>query len=170
MPKIQSRQKGSRYELDIAKYLSNEFGLRYGIDIRRTPNSGALITRSDLWISSKFRNILPFFIEAKNRQSWSFDKYHSKAEWPPYTWFKEAEEKLHVDPDYDQSSRVMLIFTKKYAPSYVMVRSSAPLREKYFSFCIYDASKGIFIFLFDEFFKKWKNTISPPKDKDEDSE
>lgn len=117
------RNKGSRFELDIAKQISERCGIAYGRDIRRTPNSGALITRSDLWVNPRERVKWPFFMEMKRRETTSLDNCLNPG-WQPREWFFEAIEKLKVDPDYDPNSPVLLIMSRNRIDSMAMLMLS----------------------------------------------
>jgi hypothetical protein len=123
MRKGGGRVKGSKFELQIAKEIAKRFGFNYGTDIRRTPNSGALITRSDLWINPKVRHKFPYFCEMKKRENWNLEGAFYNEKWEPYLWFSEAESKLQVDPEYDPSSPVILIFARNGIKPLVMFNS-----------------------------------------------
>lgn len=111
MKKGGGRIKGSKFELDLAKDIAKAIGVKYGSDVRRTPNSGALTTRSDLTIAPKHFAKFPFFLEAKHREGWDFWQFFGTSEWLPLQWYKEAYEKLGVDPYYDSmATTVILVF------------------------------------------------------------
>jgi len=123
MKKVNGKAKGKRNELSVAHDIADKLGVEYGGELRRTPASGALITRADLWIHPKHRGRFPFFVEIKSRNAtgWSFDGIMRKEQWEPYKWFKEAKEKLCIDPEYDKSAPVILVFTKNRLPFFVMM-------------------------------------------------
>lgn len=117
------RKKGANFELVLAKQISKAIGLPYGSAVRRTPNSGALTTRADLYIAPKYFDKFPFFLEAKCREGWSFQKYFTgKGEWEPFTWYKDAIEKCADDPHYPDTVTPILVFTQNRTLPLVMIR------------------------------------------------
>lgn len=126
MKKVNGKAKGKRNELSVAHDIATRLGITYGTEIRRTPASGALITRADLWIHPKHRERFPYFVEIKSRndKGWSFDNILRGGSWEPVKWFREAQSKLLVDPEYDINSPVILVFTKNRLPFFVMMEYS----------------------------------------------
>jgi hypothetical protein len=123
MKKGGGRVKGSKFELVLAKQISKAIGLPYGSAVRRTPNSGALTTRADLYIAPKYFDRFPYFLEAKCRESWSFQKYFtSKTEWEVFGWYRDAIEKCKDDPHYPDTTIPILVFTQNRALPLVMLR------------------------------------------------
>ena len=120
--KVNGKAKGSSFELQIAKQVAKTLNLEYGKYIRRTPGSGSLLTRSDLWIDPRYRHRCNLYIECKKRENWNWDQYFNSSEFSPVTWYKEAADKLKIDPDYDpESSIVCLVFTKNRSKIYAML-------------------------------------------------
>ena len=113
MKKGGGKSKGTRFELDIARDIAKALGIKYGSDVRRTPASGALTTRSDLTIAPKHFSKFPFFLEAKHREGWDFWQFFATDKWLPLQWYKEAEEKLHVDPYYDPMYTTTILVFKQ---------------------------------------------------------
>jgi len=155
------RKKGSNFELLLAKQISETIGIEYGSAIRRTPNSGALTTRADLYIAPKYFSKFPFFLEAKCRENWNFHQYFSKKkEWEPITWYKDAIEKSKIDPHYPDNTIPILVFSQNRKSPLVMLRDDYYVA--YCNFCTYlrtdqmmsvDGVEGesYFIFLWDDF-------------------
>lgn len=123
MKKGGGRRKGSSFELTLAKQISNAIGVEYGSAIRRTPNSGALTTRADLYIAPKYFDKFPFFLEAKCRENWNFHQYFSTTkEWEPISWYKDAIEKSKIDPHYPESVIPILVFAQNRKVPLLMIR------------------------------------------------
>lgn len=94
-----SRNKGNSNELRVAKMIAEAIGLPYE-QCRRTPNSGALIERGDLRMSTEALRRFPWFIEVKARESWEFHQVFAvgkRAHWEPVDWFTEAQFKAVSD-------------------------------------------------------------------------
>lgn len=122
MKKGGGRVKGSKFELDLAKDIAKAIGIKYGSDVRRTPNSGALTTRSDLTIAPKHFAKFPFFLEAKHREGWDFWQFFGTSDWLPIQWYEEAKEKLGVDPYYDpMTTTTILVFKQNGKKPLVMM-------------------------------------------------
>jgi hypothetical protein len=90
-----SRRKGKSFELIIAKALAKALGVPAN-ECCRTPNSGALIERSDLRFSDRVRKVFPWYIEAKKREGWSLDGYFNP-KWEIWTWYEDACAKARKD-------------------------------------------------------------------------
>lgn len=118
--KINGKLKGSSFELKLAKQIAEKLDIEYGKYIRRTPGSGSLITRSDLWIHESYRHKFPWFLEAKKRATATLDKCNSN-NWEVYNWYKEAKDKVKDDPDYVIDSPVLLVFAKNNVGPFVMI-------------------------------------------------
>lgn len=79
-----AKRKGSNYERELAK----RFGERYGVELKRTPQSGGFAKKSekaddyrgDITIVDT-KKMLKLHIEAKNCKTWSLKQ-----------WLKQAEE------------------------------------------------------------------------------
>jgi hypothetical protein len=89
-----ARRKGNRAELKIAKRIGGILGIEYK-DLCRTPNSGALIERSDLRMSNAVRDRFPVYVEVKNREEWTLDNLlEVREKWIGFRWLAEARLKL----------------------------------------------------------------------------
>lgn len=62
------QRKGKRGELEVAALAA-----QFGITLHRTPNSGGLLTKGDLF------GLDSYYIEVKRRQSWSLPAWLKKA-------------------------------------------------------------------------------------------
>ena len=78
-----AKRKGGQYERDIAK----KFQERYGVELKRTPQSGGFAKKSekaddyrgDITIVDT-KQMLLLHIECKNQKQWSLPKWISQAE------------------------------------------------------------------------------------------
>lgn len=70
--------KGKKFEREIAKRLSNYFGLKYKDQLRRTPMSGAIhsFMGQDIICMKKDHILSKLFIECKNRESLNHHKVY----------------------------------------------------------------------------------------------
>ena len=97
---MNANKKGKRFELQVAKYLSKEFGS----EIRRTPNSGGLSIKGDIMAT---QGILSEF-----------------------NWECKNQEKLNIWKALEQSAndcigshkQPLVVFTKNYEKDYVALR------------------------------------------------
>lgn len=160
--KINSRKKGNGYELKIAKEISKVLNIPFGpTGIMRTPGSGAIDCRADLKVHPDYRGKWPFFMELKNRQSWRLDNIQ-KENWEPYEWFKEAKEKLKIDPSYDKNSPVILLLKRNNLDAFVMMDLKYFEKEfcvdgashYNFNFQLFDVNKDIVIIYWKEFLER----------------
>jgi len=120
--KVNGKKKGNSFELKIAHEVANAIKATYGKYVRRTPGSGSLLTRSDLWVDPKFRHLCNLYIECKKQERWSWDQYFNDSEWVPFTWFQESNAKLSVDPDYSTETSIpCLVFTKNRSKIFAML-------------------------------------------------
>jgi hypothetical protein len=120
--RINVKKKGNTFELKLAKEIAQKFDIEYGKYIRRTPGSGALLCRADLWIHESHRHKFPWFLEAKKRATATLDKCDSD-NWEVYNWYKDAKDKVKDDPDYAANSPVLLVFAKNNVGPFVMMSS-----------------------------------------------
>ena len=106
---INSRDKGNRFERVVAKALTEWWGAEFC----RTPLSGGWSSKApgDIITPDDF----PFGIEAKHRESWSWDAWLSGATKNLEDWMEQAAKgcKLGQAP--------MLLVTKNRAPIWVVV-------------------------------------------------
>lgn len=118
--RINSKRKGNNFELKIAKEIAKEIGVEYGKYIRRTPGSGALLTRADLWVDEKYRAKFPYFCELKKRRTALLDKI-TQSNWEPKKWFDESMSKLEHCPSYGGTlAPPILIFANNNTSAFVM--------------------------------------------------
>lgn len=129
--KINGKKKGNKFELDVAQEIAARIGLPYGKFIRRTPGSGSMMCRADLFIHEKYRARFPYYTELK---SYSAEKWHLEGldnkKFPPRVWYNECKSKLPVDPDYDISAPVLLVFKKNGMKPLVMLKTGIVFPEK----------------------------------------
>ena len=109
-----SKQKGSSFELQIAKRISGVIGVDQQKYLQRSPESGARISwKGDIVPVYPLPMIWPYHIECKKREGWNLDQLldpsNSKCE--PMIWFKEACEQA-----YDDKHIPLIIFSKNYRP------------------------------------------------------
>lgn len=78
-----AKRKGGQYERDIAK----KFQDRYGVELKRTPQSGGFAKKSDKADDYRgditivdTKQMLKLHIECKNQKQWSLPKWISQAE------------------------------------------------------------------------------------------
>lgn len=124
---VKGKPKGNNYENAIAKevratFLPEDFDPKLAHNlIHRTPQSGGGVERGDLIIKPPIWQFFPWFVECRNRQSWSW-----KNIWEKHTeslilrwFFEDAVGKCH---DYDTDSRYprspLLVFTRNQHKNY----------------------------------------------------
>lgn len=120
-----SRQKGNRFEVEIAKAIAARIGCPYE-ECCRTPSSGALVERSDLRFSARVRKLFPWFVEAKRRENWSLDSFFSpRASAEIWRWYEDAKEKAAIDPSYrgGQPPPILLVLGRNLMEPLVLVRT-----------------------------------------------
>ena len=105
-----SRKKGSGYELKIAKL----FTAWWGYPVYRTPASGGTHWEGDLICKEK---PLPFCVECKKRESWSFEGLFRELSslWGFWSQCKRDAQK--------SGKAGLLVFSKNRRPDYFMVRT-----------------------------------------------
>lgn len=117
MAKINSKQKGSGYELKIAKLLSSW----WDEDFHRTPMSGGLHWKADNRVAGDIvtppGSLFPFSIECKKREEWKFD-HLIKGTGEIEDYWKQC-----VGDSDRVGLRPMLIFSKNFSPNYFMIRT-----------------------------------------------
>lgn len=111
--KVNGKKKGSKFELDIAKQIASTIGVEYGKYVRRTPGSGSLLCRADLWVHKDHRYKFAWYLELKKRQTIRLE-HLLKPKNELVSWYKEAKEKLQIDPEYDEPlmTPVALVFAR----------------------------------------------------------
>lgn len=126
---VNSKKKGNAWENDIAKMLRAKF-IPPEVDpkiahnlIHRTPLSGGHTERGDIILKPPVWKQFPWFLECRNRESWSWKNLWEKGmESVLGKWFLEdAEEICHP---YDNNAKYprmpMLLFTRKFEDIYFM--------------------------------------------------
>lgn len=116
--KINSKKKGSEYELKIAKVLSKWWGEEF----HRTPMSGGLHWQKDNRVAGDIvtppDSKYPWVTELKKREAWEFSQLiRGTGEMEKY-WEQ-------VTGDCQRTGlRPLLIFSKNYEPNYLMLELS----------------------------------------------
>jgi len=114
-----SRQKGARFEVEVAK----QFTEWTGMNVRRTPRSGAY--GGENWKSLTgdlmFDHDWPYVVELKNRESWKLeDVFAGKGE--VWEWWTKLREEATV-----AKKKPMLIIKKNRVEPMVMLLGYDPL-------------------------------------------
>jgi hypothetical protein len=116
--RINSKAKGNEFELKTAKVLSKW----WGEDFHRTPQSGGLHWKKDNRISGDIvtppDSVFPFNIECKKREEWTFEQLLKG------TGDLEKYWKQCLDDADSTDMKPMLIFSKNFAPNYLMISES----------------------------------------------
>lgn len=124
---VNSKAKGNAWENTIAKqirakFIPPEFDSKAAHDlVHRTPMSGGHVERGDILCKPPVWAQFPWFIECRNRQSWSFKNIMERADDSLIIkWFLEdAVEKCHP---YDNNHRYerypLLLFTQNQHKTY----------------------------------------------------
>ncbi len=112
---INSKAKGSEFELKTAKILSSWWGEEF----HRTPMSGGLHWKADNRVAGDIvtppDSVFPFSVECKKREGWTFDQV-LKGTGEVESWWSQCladAEGVGLKP--------MLIFAKNFAPINVMI-------------------------------------------------
>jgi hypothetical protein len=113
--RINSKHKGSEYERKIAKKL----GSWWGEDFHRTPMSGGLHWAEDNRVAGDIvtppTSVYPWVTELKKREEWEFD-HLLKGTGEIEKYWKQ------VQGDAQRTGmRELLIFSKNFAPDYLMI-------------------------------------------------
>lgn len=95
---MNANKKGKRFELQVAKYLSKEFGS----EIRRTPNSGGLSLKGDIMATQGI--LSEFNWECKNQEKLNIWK---------------ALEQSANDCIGSHNKKPLVVFTKNFKSEYV---------------------------------------------------
>jgi hypothetical protein len=150
MGKINSKKKGSEYELKIAKTLSKWWGEEF----HRTPMSGGLHWKQDNRVAGDIvtppDSLYPFTTECKKREEWSLEQV-LKGTGNVEKWWQQSVndgERVELKP--------ILIFSKNFAPNYLMLRYSdfveiAPQIVEFNYFVIYVNSEVRVICVLEDF-------------------
>lgn len=114
--RINSKQKGSEYERKIAKILSKWWGEPF----HRTPMSGGLHWREDNRVAGDIvtppNSVYPWCTECKKRNEWHLEQL-LKSTGDVEKWWKQA-----VTDSERVGLRPLLIFSKNFAPDYLMMK------------------------------------------------
>lgn len=154
--RINSKAKGSEYERKIAKLLSKFWGEEF----HRVPQSGGLRWGDDNRvagdITTPIDSVFPFTVECKKREGWELEQV-LKGTGDVEKWWNQAvndSERVNLKP--------LLIFSKNFAPSYVMVRmddfmpilkaKGGRLAFSYFVVCVLGKEFRV-VFNLDDFIK-----------------
>lgn len=118
MARINSKAKGSDFERKIAKVLSRWWGEEF----HRTPMSGGLQWKQDNRVAGDIvtppDSIYPFTTECKKREEWNFEQVLKGTGDVEKYWQQATKDSEKV------SMRPLLIFSKNFAPNYMMIRKS----------------------------------------------
>jgi hypothetical protein len=124
---VNSKKKGNAWENKIAKqireyFVSDKYDAKIAHNlVHRTPLSGGHVERGDLIIKPPIWRAFPWFVECRNRESWSWKNVWEKGEESLILkWFLEdAVEKCHpYDNDSSYPRRPLLLFTKNQQQTY----------------------------------------------------
>jgi len=128
---VNSKQKGNAWENNIAKVIRNKF-IPSEFDaktahslVHRTPMSGGHVERGDLIIKPPVWKWFPWFLELRNRQSWSWKNVMEKGvDSVIGKWFQEdAIDKCHpYDNDASYPRCPLLLFTRNQEKVYGCAR------------------------------------------------
>ena len=121
LKKVNGKKKGNKFELDVAKKIAETIGESYGTKVRRTPGSGSLLCRADLWIHESIRYKFSWFMELKKRENIRLEHLFKPKNYI-VGWYKESKEKLQVDPEYNpMTTPTALLFAKNNMMSFVLM-------------------------------------------------
>lgn len=119
--KVNGKKKGSKFELDIAKQIAATICEPYGTMVRRTPGSGSLLCRSDLWVHSSVRHKFAWFLELKKRENIRLEHLFKPNNYL-IKWYKDSKEKLQIDPEYDpMTTPSALVFAKNNMTPFILM-------------------------------------------------
>lgn len=117
--KINSRVKGSEYERKIAKIL----GAWYEEEFHRVPASGGLRWGKDNRvagdITTPVESKFPFTVECKKREEWDLEQILKGTGEIEKWWQQSVNDSDRVD------TLPFLVFSKNFAPDYVMITACA---------------------------------------------
>ena len=112
-----AKDKGTGFELQVAKKLAKELDINQQRYLPRAPESGARIQwKGDIVATDKLASIWPFLIECKKQEGWSFEtllrngQKNIIAEW----YIKACEQ---AKESYDKTP--ILIFSRNFQPWWV---------------------------------------------------
>ena len=111
-----SRDKGARFELEVAKLFSNA----YDLEFRRTPLSGGWAKDADVAqgdIVCLDDDEFAYCIECKNQEGWKFESLFTSSHSWFDAWWNQAVDECPDDKD------PLLVFSKNYTPIFVAMSS-----------------------------------------------
>jgi hypothetical protein len=119
--KVNGKKKGNKFELDIAHSIADTIAEPYGTKVRRTPGSGSLLCRADLWIHQSARYKFPWFLELKKRENIRLEHLFKPKNYI-VGWYKDSKEKLQIDPEYDpMTTPTALLFAKNNMMPFILM-------------------------------------------------
>lgn len=119
--KVNGKKKGSKFELDIAKQIAATIKEPYGTMVRRTPGSGSLLCRSDLWVHASVRHKFNWFLELKKRENIRLEHLFKENNYLT-KWYQDSKEKLDIDPEYDpMTTPTGLVFCKNNMAPFILM-------------------------------------------------
>ena len=140
-----AKQKGSRYELEIAKKLT----LELGVEFKRTPLSGALDDiPGDIWMP-KDSKAFPWTVECKHYKNIPWNNFLTAKSNPIYGFFDQAVRQAKLA---DKSP--LVIFKQDRGKSYVVYCNNVVnVRDRVEVYCF---GYNIKIALLDDFLSELK--------------
>jgi hypothetical protein len=112
-----AKDKGTGFELQVAKKIAKELGIDQQRYLPRAPESGARVQwKGDIVATDKLASVWPFLIECKKQEGWSFEallkngRSNIIAEW----YIKACEQ---AKESYDKTP--LLIFSRNYQPWWI---------------------------------------------------
>ncbi len=137
---VNSKPKGNSYENKIAttirrKFVPSEFGGKIAHNlVHRTPMSGGHVEKGDIIVKPPILKWFPWFIECRNRESWSWKNVMEKGQDSLIgKWYREdAVQKCHA---YDHNAYnteyyrfPLLLFTQNFGKNYFCAEEEDILR------------------------------------------
>lgn len=119
--KVNGKKKGSAFELKISKEIAKTINEPYGTKVRRTPGSGSLLCRADLWVHESIRYKFNWFLELKKRESIRLEHLF-KPKNPIVAWYIDSKEKLQIDPEYDpMTTPSAVVFCRNHMDPFILM-------------------------------------------------
>jgi hypothetical protein len=104
------KEKGSAFELEVAKRIATLMGIDQKKWLQRSPESGARpVWKGDIVPVAKLAEYWPFHIECKKQQGWDLQQILESDKCLPITWFKEA-----IDQAFETDKSPLIIFALNY--------------------------------------------------------
>lgn len=114
--RINSKAKGSEFELKVAKLLSSWWGEEF----HRTPMSGGLHWKADNRVAGDIvtppNSVFPYNVECKKREGWLFDQV-LRGTGEVEDWWEQC-----VKDARGVGMRPWLIFARNFVPPYIMLQ------------------------------------------------